>query len=362
MDNISLATIRHSIGKAIKVARYFSILLFCTACSKALNLTEGDKKISRNPYSGTDKETAPSDISGAWLAKCQVSELSKSTYQVQCRIESPSGEKYPKTVDVTYRQVNGGELKSIYTKQLPADNFYHFESKIEASSPIEVLVKVSDGTFAVKSVTILDQELEQASLLGMLTGVCGYQGAADSGCNLFQESMPNGSCPDGYIFAQMTSRFQGPEGSAIEGNMSGTCIFENSSSQKTLDNPKKYAYRGVAYGFCKTNADAKQCIDNSAKAPLNANNQCPDGFTIQQLSAHVDGNTNYRTFTCIANDTGPLAEPPKKGAILHVKPYNFQRHNDSDERERCPSGMEWTPLSGRYKGENEQWVSGCVVK
>ena len=362
MDNISVATVRPNIGKAIESALYIFIFLFCSACSKGLTLTDGDKKISRNPYSGTDKETAPSDISGAWLTKCQVSELSKTTFQVQCRIESPSGEKYPKTVDVTFRQVNGGELKSIYTKQLPADNFYHFESNIEASSPVEVLVKASDGSSTVKGVIILDQELEQTSLLGMLTGVCGYQGSADSGCTLFQESMPNSSCPEGYIFAQMTSRFQGPEGSAIEGNKSGTCIFENFSNQKTLKNPKKYAYKGVAYGFCKTTTDTTQCIDNSAKAPLNANNQCPGGFTSQQLSAHVDGNTDYRTFTCVANETGPLAEPPKKGAILHVRAYDYQKHNDSDERERCPRGMEWTPLSGRYQGINEQWVSGCVVK
>lgn len=338
------------------------LFLIFFGCSKGLNLTGGDKKISRNPYGGTEKETPPSDISGAWLTKCRVTELSKGTFQVQCRLETEAGVKYQKSVEVSYRQVNGNVMNGIETKQLPSTDFYHFESKIEATSPVEIVLKPSDHSFAVKAIVILNEELGAKTLAGLLTGVCGYQGLQNSGCNLFQESLPENRCPDGYTFVQMTSRFQGPNGSAIEGNNSGTCVLDQAGNPLTLDDPKKFAYKGAAYGFCKTTTDTTRCIDGSARAPMSQNNGCPKGFTNQQISSHVDGSTNFRTFTCVAEETGQEAEPPRPGAILHIKSYDYRTHSDTSERQRCPSGMEWTPISGRYLGVNEQWVSGCIVK
>jgi len=346
--------------KLIKCSYFFLLIFF--GCSKGLNLTGGDKKISRNPYEGTEKETPPSDISGAWLTKCRVTELSKGTFQVQCRLEGEAGVKYPKAVEVSYRQANGSVINGIATKQLPSTDFYHFEAKIETTSPVEIIVKPADNSFVVKAIVILNDELGAKTLAGLLTGVCGYQGPQDSGCNLVQESLPDSKCPDGYSFVQMTSRFQGPNGRAIEGNNSGTCVLDQASNPTTLEDPKKFAYKGAAYGFCKTSTDTKRCIDSSARAPMSPNNDCPEGFSNWQISAHVDGSTNFRTFTCVANETGSAAEPPRPGAIIHLKNYDFRTHNDSSERQRCPSGMEWTPISGRHLGQNEQWVSGCVVK
>ncbi|MEI8025394.1 MAG: hypothetical protein WCI18_03510 [Pseudomonadota bacterium] len=353
------------------LSKEFAIILPCIifstlCCSKGTfqsGQNKQDKKI--NPYSGSDTETKPSEISGAWLVMCRSTKMSDGVFKLQCRVDDKGGVKYQNKLSIKIGLPDGSAVDPTSIQTLPGGDYFSFEATINSQGPITIEVSSSAGTLMAekKMPLMLTQDLS-----GLLVGVCGYTGAnGPKVCDQFKagpfiDNSPS-LCPTGYLWTHTASRFQGEIGSGKTENWSGTCVLGDASVDPNLlaemkNSPKDYAVKGAAYGF-SFNTDGN-CDSSTNIFPMGgAQCSCPDGFVKTQISAHVQSYDKGRSYTCVASSTGPKASPLQKFAITELKDYPFQDH--SKDMTRCKQGS-WAPISARANGLNDQWRSVCLAE
>ncbi len=323
-----------------------------------------DKKV--NPYSGSDTETKPSEISGAWLVMCRSTKTNEGSYILQCRVDDRVGVKYQNKLNVKIGLPDGTTVDPASIKTLASGDYFTFEALIKSQGPVNIDVSSSEGTImAQKKMPLMVTQ----DLAGLLVGVCGYTASSGpTACDQFKSgpfSRENSQslCPTGYFWRHTASRFQGQDGSGDTANWSGTCVLGEASVDPNLvvemkKSPADYAVKGAAYGF-SFNTDGR-CDSATNIFPMEgAQCSCPGGFERKEISAHVESFTAGRSYTCVALATGSKAAPLQKFAITDLDSYPFTDHLQN--KDRCTSGL-WAPLSARADGLNERWRSVCLAE
>lgn len=320
-----------------------------------------DKKV--NPYSGSDTETKPSEISGAWLVMCRSAKVSDGSYMLQCRVGDKGGDKYQNKLQVKIGLPDGLSLDPMLIKNLPTSDYFTFEAMIKSPGPVAIEVSTSDGVLISQKKVPLSVTQD---LGGLLVGVCGYNAVnGPMGCTQFRAGFfvdnPQNVCPTGYLWRPMASRFQGAGGIADPSNSSGTCVLSEASVDPSLltemnKTPADYAVKGAAYGF-SFNTDGRCDIATNIFPMDKTQCTCPNGFEKKEISAHVQSSTTGRSYTCVALATGPKAAPLQKFALTELQSYQSIDHQK--DMARCLNGS-WAPISARADGLDNRWRSVCL--
>lgn len=340
------------------------IFAFNASCSKGKLLAtqnDGSKKI--NPYSGTDTETPPSDISGAWLVMCRSEATSEGVFLLQCRVNDRNDTKYHNNLDLKIKLPDGTQLDPSQIQIKNNQDYFTFEATIRSPGTVQVEAKSSDG-----AVTISKQVSMGAvqDLPGLLVGVCGYTNPIpqSTGCDQFKSNFFSKSadkCPAPYIWAPTSSRFQGAVGSGMLEWGSGTCILSPASVDPLLfkemeKSPADYAVKGGAYGFSFNFTGT--CAPATNIFPMKANTcECHTGFQLMEISSHVGGYVNGKSYTCVALATGGKAAALKRDAVTNLNTYNYLQHNT--DKTRCLYGS-WAPIAAKGDGFDVNWRSVCL--
>jgi hypothetical protein len=352
------------------------ILAMTSSCSKGKlfgNQNDGTKKI--NPYSGTDTETNPSDISGAWLVMCRSEPTSDGAFLLQCRANDRKSTKYDKNLDIKIKLPDGTFLDpSQITMKAMQDNFT-FEATIRSPGPVRVDAKSSDGTVAIsKSISLGTVQ----DLAGLLVGVCGFTNPLaplpfpaeppSSGCDKYRSKNIFSSenvCPTDYVWVPASSKFQGDQGTPGQQWGSGTCSLsigavDSQLRQEMLKSPADFAVMGAAYGHAFN--WTSECFAQSAIPPMTQDCKCQPGFLLTEISSHLGGLASGRSYTCVALATGSRAAALQKDALMDLKTYsNVPAHQGN--KTRCQNqNASWAPISANVGGSDQNWQSVCLSK
>ena len=350
-------------------------LAVTSSCSKGTllgNQNDGTKKI--NPYSGTDTETNPSDISGAWLVMCRSEPTSDGAFLLQCRANDRNGIKYTKDIDFKIKFPDGSQLDPSQIKMNSTLDYFTFEAMIRSPGPVRLEAKSSDGIISIsKSVSLGAVQ----DLPGLLVGVCGFLNPPlnnnpfpseppASGCTKFKSDFflkSNSRCPNLYTWVPTSSRFQANEGSGMLEWGSGTCFLSRSAIDSQLlqemeKNPADFVVKDAAYGHSFNFTGT--CDPGTNAFPMKIDCSCPVGFLKTEISSHVGGYTTGRSYTCTALATGPRAAALQKDAVTNLKNYINELEHPKDKL-RCQNSN-WAPIAANGDGLDTNWRSVCLAQ
>jgi len=123
---------------AIYLPTFFMIL----SCSETTDTEKRTDGTSVNPYSGVTSESTPSDISGAWLVRCDIESLgsavAKEKDSVYCRTNDESGKKSPR--EISFLDSAMAAVKDFIKEAQPDDSIY----TVKYQFPAETIKSYSD--------------------------------------------------------------------------------------------------------------------------------------------------------------------------------------------------------------------------
>jgi hypothetical protein len=346
-----------------------------SSCSKGKllgNQNDGTKKI--NPYSGTDTETNPSDISGAWLVMCRSEPTSDGAFLLQCRANDRNGIKYIKDIDFKIKLPDGSQLDPSQIKKNSTQDYFTFEATIRSPGPVRLEAKSSDGIISISKNVSLGSVQD---LPGLLVGVCGFTNPPlnntpfpaeppATGCTIFKSDFfttSNSRCPNLYTWAPTSSRFQAAVGSGMLQWGSGTCFLSKAAIDSQLlqemeRNPADFVVKEAAYGHSFNYTG--NCDPGANAFPMRLDCSCPEGFLKTEISSHVGGYTTGRSYTCMALATGSRAAALQKDAMTNLKNYINEPEHPNDML-RCVNSN-WAPVAANGGGLDTNWRSVCLAR
>ena len=229
----------------------------------------------------------------------------------------------------------------------------------------------SNSTYTSTNSTFTNSN-DNTPLYGQWFGLCAYN-QGNGSCNVSADFVSTSkACPNGFTFAEFTTRYNKADQNGLSEVSAGTCIYTGALSQNQRNNPQAYAHAGAFYGLCVYSANSSSC-DKSSIPPMNKQKACPNGFRFVHVSARAQGTDNVWTATCMLDDQnmGQRQPPPYSGALAGICAYEYNNQSsgcnkgssglgNSMSRMSCPNGFKALPLTARVNGLNETWASTCI--
>ena len=111
----------------------FFITFSCSETSDTEKRTDGT---TVNPYSGVTSESTPSEISGAWLVRCDIESLGNAVANekdsVYCRTNDESGKKSPR--EISFLDSAMAKFKDFIKEAQPDDSVYTVKYQFPAET------------------------------------------------------------------------------------------------------------------------------------------------------------------------------------------------------------------------------------
>jgi hypothetical protein len=110
---------------------YLSTLLVVSSCSESTDTEKRTGGSGGNPYSGVGSESTPSDISGAWLTRCDLESFGAAVNDendtIYCRTNDEAGKKSPREISFVDSALKA--IKDVFKEDLPEASIYTVKYK-----------------------------------------------------------------------------------------------------------------------------------------------------------------------------------------------------------------------------------------
>jgi len=117
--------------KMTGITFYLSTLLVVSSCSESTDSEKRTEGSGVNPYSGVGSESTPSDISGAWLTRCDVESFGAAVNDendtLYCRTNDEAGKKSPREISFVDSALKA--IKDVFKEDLPEASLYTVKYK-----------------------------------------------------------------------------------------------------------------------------------------------------------------------------------------------------------------------------------------
>lgn len=111
---------------ALSFGLYFGLYVMLLSCSEANDAEKRTNGTTVNPYSGVTSESTPSEISGAWLVRCDIESLGNAVANekdsVYCRTNDENGKKSPR--EISFLDSALAALKDLVKEVQPEESIY----------------------------------------------------------------------------------------------------------------------------------------------------------------------------------------------------------------------------------------------
>lgn len=203
---------------------------------------------------------------------------------------------------------------------------------------------------------------------GQWFGLCVHQHNSPTCDVLSQFVSPQKQCPQGFVYAPFTARYNVNDQNGLNEVWAGTCLFQGQMAPQMVQSPGLYATAGSLYGMCIHHHASPTCNVGTVW-PMAANKTCPPGFAFVSVSARYQGQDDTWVGACTPVGNPHLPISPYSYSLNGVCAYDYRDSHGCSRgafglgqmgRMMCPSGFRGYPLTARLNGLNETWASTCM--